>query len=162
MHYVLHYTLGYFAAQGRLGTPRDAQGRSLINALEIIKNDFQHTMKVGVGPGRPTIMAWYVWHLLYWGLQLSPSRETEGEIIPFKCATMIPYSHIFGISLLSMSCGNHFATLFRATSLCVPARPSGHVPRTYNSKKTQGHRDAQGHPGTPRDKPLEIAENWCK
>ena len=39
LHYVLHYSL----------QPRDAQGRSLRNALEMAKNDFQHFLAGGGG-----------------------------------------------------------------------------------------------------------------
>ena len=35
LHYVLHYSLQPRDAQGHPGTPRDAQGRSLRNALEM-------------------------------------------------------------------------------------------------------------------------------
>ena len=38
---------------------------------------------------------------------------------------------------------------------CVP-------PRHALCVKTQGHRDAQGHPGTPRDAALEMPKKWLK
>ena len=60
LHYVLHYSL----------QPRDAQGRSLRNALEMSKNDFQHFL---AGGGMNYSILHYVLHY-----SLQP-RDAQGH-----------------------------------------------------------------------------------